>query len=44
LSAEGKVSIGKDMIERDVGSKAPVNLDGTLNLVVCGAWLLREEW
>lgn len=42
LSAAGGRRIGEDMIRADIDAGAPVNADGTLNLVHYAAWLVRE--
>lgn len=31
-----------DAVRADIGSGAPVNPDGTINLLEYGAWLVRE--
>lgn len=44
LSAEGRCKITKAMIDADIEAGAPLNPDGkTLNVIVYGSWLLREE-
>jgi len=35
-------SITVEMLEADIAAGAPVNADGTLNLVHYAAWLVRE--
>jgi hypothetical protein len=42
LSASGQRPVAVEMIEADVGDGAPVNPDGTLNLVHYAAWLVKE--
>lgn len=42
LSAASHVRITREQIERDIGSGAPTNQDGTMHLVQYTAWLLRE--
>jgi hypothetical protein len=42
LSAASGRSITEPMIQRDIDSGAPVNADGTINLVYYAAWLARE--
>jgi hypothetical protein len=42
LSAAGGQLITAEMIEADVAVGAPVNGDGTLNLVHYAAWLVKE--
>lgn len=42
LSALGKRRLTVETIEKDVAAGAPLNADGTLNLVHYGAWLVRE--
>lgn len=42
LSAAGGQRITVDMLEADQVVGAPVNADGTLNLVHYAAWLVRE--
>lgn len=42
LSAAGGQRITVDMLEADRVVGAPVNADGTLNLVHYAAWLVRE--
>ena len=36
-------AVTEEMIRRDVAAGAPTNRDGTLNLVLYAAWLLRES-
>ena len=43
FSAAAGATISVAMLEADVGADAPVNADGTLNLVHYAAWLLRER-
>lgn len=42
LSAAYRVTIPTDYIRRDIDSGAPVNRDGTINLINYAAWLLKE--
>jgi len=43
LTAGGGRAIAASMIEEDVGSGAPTNADGTMNLVHYAAWLAKES-
>ena len=42
LSAAGGRRITEDMLCADIDAGAPVNADGTMNLVHYAAWLVRE--
>ena len=42
LSAAGGRRITEEMVRADIDAGAPVNVDGTLNLVHYTAWLLKE--
>ena len=42
LSAVGGRRISEEMIRADIDAGAPVNPDGTINLVHYTAWLARE--
>ena len=42
LSAAGGRRITEDMLCADIDAGAPVNADGTINLVHYAAWLVRE--
>ena len=42
LTASGWKPVTVDMIRDDIDDGAPVNPDGTINLVVYAAWLVRE--
>ena len=42
LSAAGGRRITEEMLRADIDAGAPVNVDGTLNLVHYTAWLLKE--
>jgi hypothetical protein len=42
FSAAAGATIDVAMLEADIAAGAPVNPDGTLNLVHYAAWLLRE--
>ena len=43
LSKEGNCVITPGMLEEDIKAGAPVNADGTMNLVFYAAWLLKED-
>ena len=43
LTAVGGRPVTTDMIARDTDNGAPVNADGTINLVRYAAWLIRER-
>ena len=42
LSTAGKRIVSVDTIRRDLAAGAPVNPDGTVNLVHYAAWLAKE--
>jgi hypothetical protein len=42
LARVGGWPVTEDMLEDDIGSGAPQNSDGTINLVHYGAWLVKE--
>ncbi len=42
LSAAGGQRITAEMIRADVAAGAPTNPDGTINLVLYAAWLVKE--
>ena len=42
LRSAGGASITTERVRLDISAGAPVNADGTMNLVVYGAWLIRE--
>ncbi|HKQ49678.1 MAG TPA: hypothetical protein VJZ71_16515 [Phycisphaerae bacterium] len=42
LSAAGGQLITAEMIQADLAAGAPVNGDGTINLIHYGAWLVKE--
>jgi hypothetical protein len=42
LTASGGKPVTVEMIRADIDAGAPVNADGTINLVRYGAWLVRE--
>ena len=42
LSAAAGRKIGEDVIREDLAAGAPVNPDGTINLLHYAAWLVRE--
>jgi len=42
LTASGWKPVTVDMIRDDIDDGAPVNPDGTINLVLYAAWLVKE--
>lgn len=42
LTRTGGIQVTQAMIERDVADGAPMNANGTLNLVHYAAWLVQE--
>jgi len=42
LARAGGVRVTEEMIQADIADGAPVNADGTINLVHYCAWLLKE--
>ena len=42
LSAAGSQMINEQMVRQDIDAGAPVNPDGTVNLIHYAAWLVRE--
>jgi hypothetical protein len=42
LARVGFPSITEDMLRADVAAGAPINADGTINLVHYAAWLVKE--
>ena len=42
LSAAGGRNISEEMVRADIDAGAPVNPDGTINLVHYTAWLAKE--
>lgn len=42
LSAAGGKPVSEDMVQKDIDAGAPVNPDGTINLVHYAAWLVRN--
>ena len=42
LSAAGGRRIAEEMVRADIDAGAPVNPDGTINLVHYAAWLAKE--
>jgi len=42
LSASGWKPVTVEMVRDDIDDGAPVNADGTINLVLYAAWLVRE--
>lgn len=43
LSLASRASVTEEMIRRDLAAGAPVNDDGTVNLLHYCAWLLQEQ-
>jgi len=43
LTASGRQPVTTEMIRADIDGGAPVNPDGTINLVPYAAWLVREN-
>lgn len=43
LRAAGSRTVSVDTLTRDIADGAPVNPDGTLNLLTYVAWLLKES-
>jgi len=43
LKRAGSRFISEDAIKNDIESGAPVNQDGTINLIHYTSWLVREE-
>ena len=43
LSAAGGREVTEDMVRKDIEAGAPVNDDGTINLVHYAAWLVKER-
>lgn len=43
LSKAGGRAVSAEQIEADLAAGAPVNADGTINLVHYAAWLARER-
>ncbi len=43
LAALGKRPITREMLEADIDAGAPLNADGTLNLVCYAAWLVKQS-
>ena len=43
LTVAGRVRVTELMIRTDIEAGAPVNADGTINLVHYAAWLAREK-
>ncbi|MAT13992.1 MAG: hypothetical protein CMJ46_01830 [Planctomyces sp.] len=43
LSQGAKRAVTPDMLQQDIAAGAPVNRDGSLNLVHYTAWLLKEN-
>ena len=39
----GSSTISMDSLESDISKGAPVNDDGTINLIYYAAWLIREN-
>jgi hypothetical protein len=42
LTRAGGQPVTVEMLKADIAAGAPVNDDGTINLVYYGAWLMRE--
>jgi hypothetical protein len=42
LTKAGKTAITEEMILNDIAAGAPVNADGTINLVFYASWTVRE--
>ena len=42
LTASGWKPVSVDMVRADIDDGAPVNADGTMNLVQYASWLVRE--
>lgn len=42
LSKAGGVLVTEAMLQADIDAGAPLNPDGTINLIVYAAWLVRE--
>ena len=42
LSASGRKPVTVEMVRDDIDDGAPVNPDGTINLVQYAAWIVRE--
>ena len=42
LTRAGGQAVSAEMIEDDLGAGAPINADGTINLVHYAAWLVKE--
>ena len=42
LSSAGGQQVTTEMFETDLATGAPTNSDGTINLVVYAAWLVKE--
>ena len=42
LRSAGGPSITTERVRLDISAGAPVNADGTVNLITYGAWLIRE--
>lgn len=43
FTAVGGRPVTEEMIRKDIESGAPVNPDGTINLIHLGAWLVKER-
>ena len=41
LKAAGSRTISLENLEDDIASGAPVNEDGTMNIIAYGAWILK---
>ena len=43
LKLAGSRSISLETLEADIASGAPVNEDGTMNIIAYGAWILKGK-
>ena len=43
LMAVGGRTVTEEMVRRDIEAGAPVNPDGTVNLIHYAAWLVKKE-
>lgn len=41
LSTSGRKLVAVEMLQRDIEAGAPTNADGTINLVLYAAWLVK---
>lgn len=42
LRSAGGASVTPERVRLDISAGAPINADGTMNLITYGAWLIRE--